>query len=65
MSSIASHPERADEIGEQIRVMYEKVLREPVPERFSELVKALEAGTTLSIARSKSVQNEVASIKAA
>ena len=65
MSSLASHPKRADEIGEQIRVMYEKVLREPVPERFSELLKALEAGTTLPIARPKNFQNEVASIKVA
>ena len=60
MSSTSSRPsELSDEIGKQLRAIYEKVVSEPVPERFSELLKALEAGTTLPMARPKTLRTKL------
>lgn len=36
--------EREDRVGAQLRDFYQTILREPVPERLTDLVKALEAG---------------------
>jgi len=38
-----------DEIGAQLRAMYEQVLHEPLPDRFSDLLNTLE--TDLNVAR--------------
>jgi hypothetical protein len=46
MSSRSSHPhEMTDGISRQLRAMYDKVLCEPLPPRFSELLKSLETDT--------------------
>jgi len=52
MRSTASDPNTVREaIGGQLRAMYDKVLREPLPKRFSELLNSLETGTILPMPR--------------
>ena len=54
MSSNPSRPnEINDEIGEQLRAIYDKVLKEPLPERFSELLNSLETRAILPLAHPK------------
>ena len=45
--------EIGNEIGAQLRAIYDKVLREPLPEGFSELLNSLETGMTLPLVRPK------------
>jgi hypothetical protein len=42
-----------EEIGDQLRVLYNDVLEQPVPERFLELLNTLESDTISSSASSK------------
>ena len=52
MRSTTSRPSRVgDAIGGQLRDLYDKVLREPLPKRFSELLNSLETGTILPLPR--------------
>jgi hypothetical protein len=58
MSSNPSRPnEIGDEITKQLRAMYDKVLSEPVPERFSELLNLLETSTILPLPSSRMLRN--------
>jgi hypothetical protein len=40
-----ARPEVSDLIGERLRSFYEEVAKQPVPDRFVELLKQLEAAT--------------------
>ena len=55
-----SRSSRRNEIGERIgselRALYDEVLREPVPDRFCELLARLEEETTAAAARSQTAQ---------
>ncbi len=48
-STEARKDEIAAEIGAQLRVMYDNVLREPIPNKLSELMERLEAGTVVPL----------------
>ena len=48
-STEAREDEIATEIGAQLRFMYDNVLREPLPNKFSELMERLEAGTIVPL----------------
>jgi hypothetical protein len=48
-STEAREDDIATEIGAQLRFMYDNVLREPLPNKFSELMERLEAGTIVPL----------------
>jgi hypothetical protein len=50
MSSTEAREDKvAADIGAQLRLMYDNVLREPLPSKFSELMERLEAGTIVPL----------------
>jgi Anti-sigma factor NepR len=46
MSSVAAKPEVADLIAQRLRKFYDTVAEQPVPDRFLELLKQLDAAGT-------------------
>jgi anti-sigma factor NepR-like protein len=60
-----SRSSRRNEIGERIgselRALYDEVLREPVPDRFCELLRRLEEETTAAAGRSQYAREGAAS----